>query len=133
MNEVKDRMKVLLLDQADKVDKLSAGSEEHHNCFGDVINLYKQINETEKIENDHEVQKERLELEDYKNTNDISAKSQELRLTKERDLVDKKKSHWEFIAKITVPAISTATMIGIAIIQAKGGIPNIKPFKPFSI
>ena len=133
MNEVKDRMKVLLLDQADKVDKLSAGSEGHHNCFGDVINLYKQINETEKIENDHEVQKERLELEDYKNTNDISAKSQELRLTKERDLVDKKKSRWEFVAKIAVPTISTATMIGIAIIQAKGGIPNIKPFKPFSI
>lgn len=133
MNEVKDRMKVLLLDEADKVDKLPAGSEEHHNCFGDVINLYKQINETKKIENDHEVQKERLELEDYKNTNDISAKSQELQLTQERDLVDKKKSRWEFIAKITVPAISTATMIGIAIIQAKGGIPNIKPFKPFSI
>lgn len=133
MNEVKDRMKVLLLDQADKVDKLSAGSEEHHNCFGDVINLYKQINETEKIENDHEVQMERIDIEEEKVKNDLNLKDAELLLTGERDLVDKKKSRWEFIAKIAVPTISTATMIGIAIIQAKGGIPNIKPFKPFSI
>ena len=133
MNEVKDRMKVLLLDQADKVDKLSAGSEEHHNCFGDVINLYKQINETEKIEKDHEVQNKRIDFDDRKSIDEYSIKERELDLTGQRDFVDKKKSRWEFVAKIAVPTISTATMIGIAIIQAKGGIPNIKPFKPFSI
>ena len=133
MNEIKDRMKVLLLDEADKVGKLSAGSEEHHNCLGDVINLYKQLNENDRNQKDYEIQSNRLELEDVKNTNEFGIKDSELHLTKNRDLVEKKKSQWEFVAKIAVPVISTATMIGIAIIQAKGGIPNVKPFKPFSI
>ena len=133
MNEIKDRMKVLLLDQADKVDGLPAGSEEHHNCFGDVINLYKQLNETERTQKDYEIQSERLDLEETKNSNEFSIKDAELGFTVNRDLVEKKKSQWEFVAKIAVPVISTATMIGIAVIQAKGGIPNVKPFKPFSI
>ena len=112
--ECTNRLTVSIEEAADKADKLTAGSEEREREFRSIASIAKEVNSQCKIQNERELEMEKIQ-------NDYEIRIKELHL-KELELEDaKKKSIAELIVKGGLGLLGGVIVpIFIAVAEPKG-------------
>lgn len=111
--ECKNRMEVLLLDEADRLQKLQVGSEEYSKTSRLITDLFRELNSMDK--NEYESENEFAKVQ-----NDYKIKREELDQKRLELELETKKSKKEFIGRVFTAGLSVGIPLIIAVIEPKG-------------
>ena len=121
--EVRNRLEVLVLDEADRLGKLQIGSPEYHNCGTLITDLTKELISIDKNEIQKEIENEKLNFEKKSRNCDNFHKDSESEN-------QEKRSKREFWGRIGVAAISIIVPVVCAVIESKGVFIKTNTLKP---
>lgn len=128
--EVRDRTEVLYLDEVDRLSKLQVGSEEYAKTAKFVTDLLDKMNAADKNLYEKDSKDAELDLEMKKLFNEQDSLEMERESKSEELSHEKKKSKFEFWARIGTAALSIVVPVIVAIAESKGAFVKLTNLKP---